>query len=239
MKKNDLYKSLNSTFLYEQVVEQIETLIIEGQLKQGERLPSERDLSQQFGVSRTVIREAVKSLQEKGLLEIRPGVGTFVHDGMSKIMHQSLERMVLIDHQQGLDNLMEVRELLEPQIAALAADKATPKDIEALKAAIDKMDHSMKHVEDFIEADHAFHLALAKATQNQLIVNLVDSIVDLLIQQRRQIFTNSSEGPKRGQEHHKRILQAIIDHDWKLARKTMFEHLHQIRDDSIENDKEG
>lgn len=232
MPDEDLYKSLHSLPLSEQVVEQIEKLIIEGQLKQGDRLPAERNLSERFGVSRTVIREAVKSLQEKGLVEVRPGVGTFVHNGMNKIMRESLERMVLFDHQQGLGNLMEVREMFEPQIAALAADKATEKDIQALKIAIEKMDASMDDVESFIAADHDFHLALAKATQNQLIVSLLDSIVDLLTQQRRQIFANNSEGPQRGQEHHKRILQAITDRDWKLARKTMFEHLQQIRDDS-------
>lgn len=233
MNDKDLYKSLNSAPLYEQVVEQIESLIIEGQLKQGERLPAERHLSERFGVSRTVIREAVKSLQEKGLVEIRPGVGTFVHNSMSEIMRQSLERMVMIDQQQGLGNLMEVREIFEPQIAALAADKASPENIAAMQEAIKVMDASMHDVDAFISADHAFHLALAKATQNQLIVSLLDSIVDLLTEQRHQIVSKNPEGPKHGQEYHKRILQAVKDRDWKLARRTMFEHLKQVREDSL------
>lgn len=235
MSNDDLYKSLNTTSLYEQIVTQIEKLIISGQLKQGERLPAERELSERFGVSRTVIREAVRSLQEKGLVEVRPGVGTFVHNGMVEIMRQSLERMVLIDQQQGLENLMEVREILEPQIAALAADKATEEDLQTLKEAIDVMDQSMKDLEAYITADHHFHLALAEATQNQLLVTLIDSVVDLLRQQRKQIFTSSMDGPKKGQKHHKRIYKAISERNWKLARKAMYEHLQQVRADSIEN----
>jgi GntR family transcriptional repressor for pyruvate dehydrogenase complex len=83
---------------------------------------------------------------------------------------------------------MQVREILEPQIAALAADKATEEDVQKLEAAVKKMDQSMDDVESFISADHNFHIALAQATQNQLLVNLLDSIVDLLTQQRRTIF---------------------------------------------------
>lgn len=238
MADKDLYKSLHTQLLSEQVVEQIEMLILEGHLQLGERLPAERSLSERLGVSRTVVREAVKSLQEKGLVEVRPGVGTFVHDGMSKIMRESIERMVLIDPRHGLDNLLEVREILEPQIAALAAHKATESDIQKLEAAVQQMDDAMDDVETFIAADHDFHLVLAQATQNQLLVSLLDSIVDLLIQQRRQIFLESPDGPKHGQEHHKHILQAVSIRDRNLARTTMLEHLQQIRDDiSLTGDK--
>jgi GntR family transcriptional repressor for pyruvate dehydrogenase complex len=229
---NDLFKALNTARLSEQIVEQIETLIVSGQLKSGDRLPAERDLCERFGVSRTVIREATRSLQEKGLVAIRPGVGTFIYDGMSGIMRQSLERMVLIDKQQGLENLIQVREMLEPAIAAIAAHKAEPADIAALLAAIKTMDESMHDVEAFVAADHEFHLALAHATKNQLIVYLIDSIVDSLTQQRRRTFLGGKGGPMRGQEYHKRICAAIRAHDGDLARALMLEHLQQVRDDT-------
>ena len=133
---DNLYKSLSPARLYEQIVEHIETLIVERKLSHGDRLPAERELSEQFEVSRTVIREAVKSLQEKGLVEIRPGVGTFVHHGMTEILRQSLGRLAQFDQQHGLANLMQVREILEPEIAAIAAEKATKDDIDAMQVAI-------------------------------------------------------------------------------------------------------
>ncbi len=232
MADKDLYKSISTTRLSEQVSEQIESLIISGQLKQGDRLPPERELSERFGVSRTVIREAVRALQEKGLLEIRSGVGTFVHNGMSEIMRQSLGRMVSIDKKRGMTNLMQVREILEPEIASIAAEKATPTDVNAMQVAIDTMESSIDDVETFITGDQDFHLALARATQNQLIVELIDSVVELLGEQRRQIFLAGVNGPSRGQKHHRRILAAVKAHDKEQARRCMIEHLIQIRDDS-------
>lgn len=231
----ELYESLNHMKLYEQVVERIQKLIFAGQLKPGDRLPAERELSEQFGVSRTVIREAVKALQEKGLVEIRPGVGTFIHDGMSQIMHQSLERMVMSDRRHGLGNLTQVREIFEPKIAEIAAENATEADIEAMQNAINVMDDAMDDVDRFITADHEFHLALARATKNKLIFELIGSIVNLLSEQRRHIFLAGSGGPERGQAHHKRILQAVLAHDSQAAHDLMVEHLKQVRRDTVED----
>lgn len=227
-----LMEARNHAKLYTQVADRVEKLIMDGYLKPGDRLPPERELSEQFSVSRTVIREAVKALQEKGLVEIRPGVGTFVHDSISEIMQRSLARMVMIDQRNGLENLTQVREIFEPEIAAIAAEKATLADIRAMKAAITTMDATMDDVDAFIIADHEFHLALAKATQNQLIVDLISSIVNLLAEQRRHIFLTGTGGPQRGQQHHKTILQAVIDGDKQAARNLMVLHLQQVRDDS-------
>lgn len=227
-----MFESLHQTRLYDQVVERIEKLILDGQLKSGDRLPSERELCDQFGVSRTVIRESIKSLQEKGLVEIRPGVGTFVHDGMADIMRQSIGRIIMKDKRHGLGNLTQVREIIEPEIAALAAENATQADIQAMQSAISTMDESMHDVDAYIVADQAFHLALAKATQNTLIVDLIDSIVDLLAEQRRYIFLASKGGPERGQIHHKRILNAVISGDRQSARELMMQHLKQVRTDT-------
>lgn len=227
-----MFEPFHQTRLYEQVVERIEKLVFEGQLNPGDRLPAERELSEQFNVSRTVIREAVKALQEKGLVEIRPGVGTFVHDGMANTMRQSLGRMVMIDRHHGLHNLTQVREIFEPEIAAIAAQNATPKDIQAMEAAVREMDQSMSDVDRYITADHEFHLALARATQNTLIVDLIDSIVDLLAEQRRLIFLAGNGGPERGQQHHRNILTAIINRESKQAHNLMTRHLRQVRDDT-------
>jgi GntR family transcriptional repressor for pyruvate dehydrogenase complex len=227
-----MFESLNQARLYEQVVGQIEKLIFGGQLKAGDRLPAERELSDKFGVSRTVIREAVKALQEKGLVEIRPGVGTFIHNGTADIMRQSLGRMIMIDKARGLENLTQVREIFEPEIAAIAADKASSEDITAMQNAIARMDESMNDVQRYTVADHDFHLALARASQNAVVIDLIDSIVDLLTEQRKHIFLAGTGGPERGQYHHKRILQAVQRQDVEAARRCMIEHLQQVRVDS-------
>src|ERR1700730_15589641 len=89
-----MYKIVRSSRLYEQIVQQVEESIVKGALKPGDQLPPERELAQQFGVSRTAVREAVKALREKGLVEAYPGRGTFITDGTSNTMKQSLHRMM-------------------------------------------------------------------------------------------------------------------------------------------------
>jgi GntR family transcriptional repressor for pyruvate dehydrogenase complex len=226
-----VYSPIRSSRLYEEIVGQIEQRILEGELSPGDKLPSERELADQFGVSRTAVREAVKALREKGLVEIQPGKGTFITNDTSEVMRHSLGLMMRIGRGDSLVDLIQVRAILEPEIAAIAAQKATEKDIECLQQAVDTMDSPSKDVDIFIQADHEFHLVLATATQNSLIPVLIDPVVDLLREQRKRIFLVEG-GPERGQYHHKRILKAIIDGDSDGARATMRAHLEQVRDDS-------
>ena len=130
-----------------------------------------------------------------------------------------------------LDKLVQVRTLLEPGIAALAAEMAKPLDLETMQQAVDVMDTAMVSTDAYVEADLAFHLALARATQNPLIPFLIDPIVDLLREQRKRIFLVEG-GPERGQYHHKRILTAIRQGDATTASQAMCAHLEQVRQDS-------
>ena len=116
-----IYKTVKTSRLYEQIVQQVEGSILKGQLKPGDQLPAERDLAQRFGVSRTAVREAVKTLREKGLVEAYSGRGTFVTNGTSQAIRQSLDLMIRINQQDGSANLVELRLVLEPEIAGLAA----------------------------------------------------------------------------------------------------------------------
>src|SRR5580658_4165210 len=120
---NAVYKLVRTSRLYEQIVQQIEDSILKGTLKAGDQLPSERDLAQRFGVSRTAVREAVKALCEKGLVEAYSGRGTFITDGTSRVIRQSLDLIVRIGQREGSAHLSELRQMLEPQIAALAATR--------------------------------------------------------------------------------------------------------------------
>jgi GntR family transcriptional repressor for pyruvate dehydrogenase complex len=215
-----LYKVIQASRLYEQIVQQIEESILKGQLNEGSQLPAERDLAKQFGVSRTAVREAIKALQEKGLVDAFPGRGTFVTNGTSNSMRRSLDRIIKSGEPDGLAYLVEVREILEPEIAALAAVRATEQDLTAMREALDVMDNAGRDSDAFIEADLDFHLALAEAAANPIVLSLIDSIVGLLREQRLRIFRIPG-GPECGQDHHKRILEAIQRHDPQGARTAM------------------
>jgi GntR family transcriptional regulator, transcriptional repressor for pyruvate dehydrogenase complex len=226
-----MYKVVRSSRLYEQIVQQVEESIHRGALKPGDQLPPERELAQQFGVSRTAVREAVKALREKGMVEAYPGRGTFITDGTSYTIKQSLDRMMKTGQAEGSLYLAEVREILEPEIAALAATRADEEDISAMREAVAIMDSAKKDPDEFIEADLDFHLALAEAATNPFILSLIDSIVGVLREQRLRIF-HVDGGPERGQYHHKRILDAVEHRDALGAREAMKAHLRQVRDDS-------
>ena len=226
-----MYKAIQASRLYEQIVQQIEESICKGELSEGSQLPAERDLATQFGVSRTAVREAIKALQEKGLVDAFPGRGTFVTNGTSNSMRRSLDRIIKSDEPDGWGYLVEVREILEPEIAALAAQRAEDQDIATMQEAVNVMDQAGRDAEAFIEADLDFHLALAEAAANPIVLSLIDSIVGLLREQRLRIFRIGG-GPERGQHHHKRILDAIKRHDAAGARAAMQAHLCQVREDS-------
>src|SRR6266567_4775989 len=226
-----VYKLVRTSRLYEQIVQQIEESIVKGDLKAGDQLPAERELAQSFGVSRTAVREAVKALREKGLVEAYSGKGTFITDGTTHAVRQSLDLMVKIGQPEGSTHLAEVRTILEPEIAALAAARIQEPELVTMREAVAAMDRAGQDPETYIEADLDFHLALAEGAANPLILSLLDSIVGLLREQRLRIFRVPG-GPERGQIHHKQILDAVERHDTEKARDAMRAHLHQVRDDS-------
>jgi GntR family transcriptional regulator, transcriptional repressor for pyruvate dehydrogenase complex len=226
-----VYKIVQSSRLYEQIVEQIEQSVQKGDLKPGDQLPAERELAEQFGVSRTAVREAVKALREKGLVEAYPGKGTFITNGSSNPMRQSLDRMMRSAQVDATSSLVEVREILEPEIAALAAVRATEENLNSLREAVAVMDAAKRDPDAYIEADLDFHLELAEAAANPLILSLIDSIIGVLREQRMRIFEVDG-GPDRGQYHHKKILEAMEHQDAQGAREAMRAHLRQVREDS-------
>ena len=227
-----MYTPVQSIKVFEQIADQIEQRILNGELRSGDRLPTERVLAEQFQASRTAVREAMKILAQKGLVEMRPGRGTIVIDGAPEAMQNSIGLVMKLQVGEvgGSDNLVEVREILETEIAALAAARATEDEIAAMREAIRVMDVSLSDADAYIAADNQFHRALAKATQNSLILILIDSIVNPLSEQRKHIFAVEG-GPERGQFHHRRILESIIRRNPENARAAMHAHLQQVRED--------
>lgn len=226
-----MYTPIQPNKVFERIAEQIEQRILSGELRKGDRLPTERELSEQFQASRTAVREAMKSLAQKGLVDMRPGRGTIVIDDTSRAMQNSLGLAMRVSLGRNSANLVEVREILEVEIAARAAERATERDIAAMRQAIETMDANMQNADAFIMADNDFHQALARATYNDVILILVDSIVPLLSEQRKHIFSVAG-GPERGQYHHKLLLDAVKCKDAHAAREAMRSHLRQVREDT-------
>jgi GntR family transcriptional repressor for pyruvate dehydrogenase complex len=164
-------------------------------------------------------------------VEAYPGRGTFITDGTSYSMRQSLDRMLRVGQAEGSGFLAEVREILEPEIAGRAAARADAEDLASMREQIRIMDEARKDPDAFIEADLDFHLTLAESAANPIILSLIDSIVGLLREQRMGIFQVEG-GPERGQYHHKKIMEAIEHKDSAGAREAMKAHLRQVREDS-------
>lgn len=216
--------------LYEHVVEQIKKQILSGQLKPGDQLASERELSKQFGVSRTAIREALKALRESGLVVVQLGRGTFVIDDTSRAAKRSLNLAVRIGHTSSWVDLVEVRQIVEPEIAALAALRATPDQVAAMYKTLEALSPALGSVDRWAEADTDFHIILAEASQNAVMSILLDSVVELLHDQRRQLLLLEGRLAITYTEH-KRIIDAVARHDADAARESMRAHIERVRRD--------
>ena len=216
--------------LFEQVVQQLEAVIIDGGLQPGDRLPSERQLADSLGVSRTVIREAAKSLEQKGLLRVLTGSGTYVTQVDPQTVSQSIG---LLFRQTDLPivHLSEVRRILEIEIAGLAAERATGTDLAAMEEALAGMDKAVadlevkeNSLEKFVAADLAFHNAMAQACHNPLVPLLLEPISELLLEIRR--LASSAEGaPKDALGYHRRIIESVKAQHPARCRELMREHL--------------
>jgi len=228
---------INGTWkrLYEEIVSSIEEQITKGKLKPGDRLPSERELSEQFDVSRTAVREAVKALREKGMVVVHPGRGTFITNESSEVIQNYLGTQLRFSSADSTAALLQVREMLEPEMAAAACESATLNDIAKLQAALDQMDTLVEtqrtfNGDAFIEANLVFHNLIAEATRNSLVILLLTPIVRLIREQRQQNGI-SYEGALHAQQGHRRIMMAIEQRNKDAAREAMRAHIGQIRED--------
>lgn len=211
-----------------QVAEQIENMILSGSLKLEEKLPPERDLCGTFGVSRTVIREAVRILEAKGLLLSQGGSGTDVKAPRSEDVSDSISRYLttqgeFISH----EDMMEVRRVLEVQTAALAAKRATEEALEDLEILIEKMDLSKNEPETFANYDLEFHVALAHATGNKLFALLLNPFMDAMYDS--VLASNQADPPDWTLEMHRKIYEEIRKQDPDGASDAMRHALAQER----------
>jgi GntR family transcriptional repressor for pyruvate dehydrogenase complex len=211
--------------LYQQIADDIERLILEGTFPAGTRLPSEQEFAERYGVSRNVVREALKSLKELGLVSIRTGSGTYVRRPSMEQVTEALNRFVrhsLNDF--SFNHFYEIRRMIEPENARLAAQRASPEDLNAILAPLQDMEQKQDDLKIWSSADLKFHLAIASATQNPLLVNLLIALIEPL---RTVIAAGYAEplGPAAGLEAHRKIAKAIQDRLGQEAYDGMLEHL--------------
>lgn len=210
----------------DQIFEQLRDLVFRGELKPGEQLVPERELARAFGVSRPTVREAINRLVTMGLVEHRQGQGTFVRSHEATREHNPLA--AIIGRETSLEDLLEVRMGLEAQSALLAAERATPEDIQRLEEILAAMEEEYQEGRLGIEQDVAFHMGLAYATKNPVQVYIMRSFHDLLhfgIEENlRHLWEDPANLPIIHQQH-RRIFQAIKDHDPEAAFNAMKLHI--------------
>ena len=213
-------------------MEQIRDLVRDGSLKHGDRLPPEREMAERLQVSRSSLREAMRALELQGMVASRPGAGTFINTGQLDAM-ASVIASCLLDSQHTVQDVFEMRRILEPGIAALAAERATPLDMERLEAALGEQREQIERGESGVEGDTAFHFALAQATYNAALIKVVMAVADTLHQSRDRSLQTAGRA-RRSLASHQVMLQLVRDHDCDGARQAMEHHISVIETSHVE-----
>jgi GntR family transcriptional regulator, transcriptional repressor for pyruvate dehydrogenase complex len=222
------FEAVRKTKLYEEVAKQIERLIVEGGLKPGDKLPPERELAEMFEVSRSSLRDAIRTLELTGLLEPRQGEGTVVCDLSADSLVSPLANM-LTRKRELVSELLDVRKMLEPPLAARAAAHASPEEVAYLEDILRRQKEKVGRGELAIEEDSEFHYTIAIAAKNSVVQKVLDVLMDLLRKSRERSL--QVEGRRqRSLAGHRRILKAIRQRDSAAAERAMRRHLQEIEE---------
>jgi GntR family transcriptional repressor for pyruvate dehydrogenase complex len=213
---------------YEEISSRLQTLVENDGLKPGDRLPPERQLAIMFGVSRNSVREAIKSLEQHGMLVSRPGAGTFVAASGKGNLALALEDAFARERHR-LDDIFELRLLLEPQIAHLAAQRISLSELKELQKLIEEYEKNLQDGLPVFFLDQAFHDTIAAATGNQSIMLLMEQMHDLIGESRDDVLQSPARNANSLHDHIK-ILSALSEHDPDRARNAMTEHLAHTRE---------
>src|SRR6187455_1628895 len=205
----------------EQVVAHVRGLIERGTLRPGDRLPAERDLAQQIGVSRPTVRAGLRALAAMGVVRARHGSGTYIPDGPPILGSEPLSLLAAL-HGFTREEMYEARRLLEVGAAGLAAERAAPDQLATLADEVAGLFASLQEPRVFLVHDINFHRAVAAASGNPIVASLVEMVSALYYERRRETAAGASERDLRdAAEMHRRIYQAIRARDADTARRTM------------------
>ncbi len=212
--------------MYSEVASQIHRLIADGRLKPGDRLPPERELAELFGVSRSSVRDAIRVLEMRGLVEPKHGEGTLVREVSLDAIVSPLAD-VLASSKDLTAELFDMRKILEPPVARAAALRATPEDVAALDDILARQALRTRSGEVAIAEDHEFHYRIAEAAKNRIVLKVIDVVMDLLRESRVR-WLQAPGRAKSSLAGHRRILDAIRRRDPDGAAEAMRAHIEEI-----------
>jgi GntR family transcriptional repressor for pyruvate dehydrogenase complex len=216
---------------YQEVLKQINTLIIGGRLLPGDRLMGEREMAADMGVSRTTLREALRTMELLGLVEIKPGGGTFIRDAQLNEVISPLALALSIEPTR-IEELWETRITLEVECAGLAALRASTEDLQRISHALQDMRSELGNLDTYAKADMRFHYWVAQASQNSMMNRLLQTfvvhILELIKKAGPNRFSHDLGGVCTIQEHIA-IYEAIASQDSEQARMLMRKHLEGSR----------
>lgn len=224
------FKQIKNNKVYEQIIAQIRELIYEGELKKGDKLPSERQLKEDLGVSRASIREAFSALEMIGLIESRPGEGTFIRDSFDEEVFNPLSLMLLLSENVASE-LLEMRRVLEIDCVKLAAKRATEPQIEELQQYIEELLGSSGYEEKSINADKMFHYTIARSSGNKVLLFFMRSIseaMDFHIKNTRTKLVSTEKTMRDFALQHQQIFEEIKARAPEKAAAAMKEHLDYV-----------
>ena len=202
----------------------IKAMIVSGELKPGQRLPPEKELSETLGLSRNSLREAVKSLEIIRVLDVRRGDGTYVTSLEPRLLLEAMAFVVDLHQDQSIVEIFDVRRVLEPHAAALAATRITDEELERLRVSLDAVSLTTS-VEDLVTHDLEFHRLISEAGGNGYLASLLDSMSGETIRARIWRGITQEGSSARTLAEHAAILQALQNHDPEMARAALTLHI--------------
>jgi GntR family transcriptional regulator, transcriptional repressor for pyruvate dehydrogenase complex len=209
----------------DQVIAHVRTLIERGALRPGDRLPAERDLASQIGVSRPTVRAGLHALAAMGVVRARHGSGTFIPEGPPTLAPEPLSFLAAL-HGFSRDDMYEARRVLEVGAAGLAADRATPDQLATMADEVTSLFALMNEPQAFLVHDVDFHRIVAVSSGNPILAALIEMVSALYYERRRKTAERAANRDLRAAaEAHRRIYQAIRGHNAEGARRAMHEHL--------------
>lgn len=218
------FEAVRRNRIYEEIARQIEKMITE-KMKPGDMLPPERQLAEMFGVSRSSIRDAIRTLELSGFVEARQGLGTVVRERSADVVNPLTS--VLVQKRRLVGELLDVRKMIEPPLAARAAVHATPDEVAEMDNILRRQEEKMRGGELAIEEDNDFHYAIALAADNSVVLKVLDVLMDLLRDTRERSLQVEGR-PERSMAGHRDILDAIKRQDPTGAEAAMRRHIESV-----------
>ena len=212
--------------LWQQVAEQLMTMLRDKQLLPGDKLPPERELAALMQVSRPSLREALRALSMMNVLEVRQGAGTFVTSLEPELLVEHLDFVLSLDDSSLLE-LFEARKIVEIGIAGLAAQRITEEELAELEAGLARSQEMLHHPVDFLRADEQLHKTITQAARNPIMSRVIDSISRLLMVSRSRTVEIAGVR-ERTVEDHRAIVAALKNRDPEAAQQAMLQHLNHV-----------